>query len=199
MDKPIEEMSFDEIEAERRKIAAERAALARDLAYNTKSDTMRELYEGIAEDAIADEVSPIFASPAAGYTVPAGHEFIETNGLPTTADLINGGPEESTPEEKKPEEKKPEPWPHQHMVHCGLELDVRIPNQSALMAISMLQQLNGMGQMQMEIFNTFLANHLSVESLGRVIGELTRPESEMTIQSLIQALVDMRIAEGNTD
>lgn len=177
MDKPIEQMSLEEIEAEREKIAAERAELersrsdrglpsvpaqsmaefARELADSSTSDTNRELFEAIAEDAEAEA---------------------ETG--------------------SEDEEPAPAPWPHQHMVHCGLELDVRIPNQSALMAISMLQQLDGLGELQMDIFNTFLANHLSRESLAKVIKEFTRPETEMSMQSLVQALVYLR-TEVNAD
>jgi hypothetical protein len=168
MSKPIEEMSFEEIEAERRQIEAERAALAQERAGRQQGT-------------------------AAGFAVPAAHDFIDTTGLPTTADLLKAEPEDAAPEDEAP---KPEPWPHAHLVHAGLELEVRIPNQSALMAISMLQQLEGLGDLKLDIFNTFLANHLSPASLAKVIKELTRHDTAMSLQSLIQALVDLRIEKS---
>lgn len=166
MSKPIEEMSLEEIQAERVKIAEERAALELHKTHRQQSDEMLDRH-----------ISEIRDVP--GLTVVPDDPFAD--------------PE---PEEAEEEAPKPAPWPHQHLVHSGLELEVRIPNQSALMAISMLNQLNGQGELQMDIFNTFLGNHLSPTSLAKVIKEFTRPETEMTVQSLVQALVNLRVEQA---
>jgi hypothetical protein len=192
--KPVEEMSWKEIEAERAAIQREREALAaeaakadsvsdlaRTLAESAPNNTVRELYESMAEDMEAVEKT-------GGYVVPKDHDMIDAAGLPgfVAPDIM------ATPVDGAalPE---PEAWPHDRLTHCGLELEVRIPTQSALMAISMLQQLDGMAALQMEIFNEFIANHLSSRSLAKVITEFTRPDTAMTMQSLIQALVNLRI------
>lgn len=167
MDKPIEEMSLEEIQAEREKVAAERAAL----------------------EAAKAAREPL---PEGGYVTP-GPEVYEP--VPPAPPELAVAPDLFAEPEPEEPEAEPEPWPHQHLVHHGLELDVRVPNQNALLAISMLQQLEGLGELQMEVFNTFLANHLSPGSLAKVIIEFTRPDTEMTMQGLVQALVDMRIAE----
>ena len=173
MDKPLEEMSLEEIQAEREKIAAERAEI--EAAKAARDPQM----------------------PEGGYVTPGPDTYEpvpSVPGLVAVPDLFAEPEPEEAPADEKPE---PEPWPHQHLVHAGLELDVRIPNQNALMAISMLQQLEGLGELQMEIFNTFLANHLSPGSLAKVIMEFTRPDTEMTMQSLVQALVNLRIEQAN--
>jgi hypothetical protein len=179
----------DELRAERRAIALERAELeARKAERNGRNGLQPETVVELPETIDAGSLFP----PPAGYSVPAA--FDPTADLTPDFDPFADPelPQEvaTAPEDEKPE---PAPWPHAHLVHQGLELDVRIPSQSALMAISMLQQLDGMGELQMEIFNTFLGNHLSPASLGKVIKEFTRPETEMTMQGLVQALVNLRV------
>lgn len=160
MSKSVENMSWEEIQAERAAIAAERAAM---------------------------EVEKAKAAGPGGYVIPSPDDYGQVDAA-TVADVTAA-----------PDVFAPAPWPHDHLTHCGLELEVRIPNRSALMAVSMLQQLDGHGELQMEIFNTFLANHLSTDSLGKVIKEFTRPDTEMTMQSLVQALVNLRISQGEPD
>lgn len=156
--KPVEDMSFEDIETERAAIRAERERLG--------------LTNGTAVPPVEPPVPPDLRE--------------EIDAALPQVDVLGNIPEKS-------EEDKSKPWPHEHLSFAGMELDVRTPNQSALMAISMLQQLDGFGELQMEIFNTFLANHLSRTSLAEVIKEMTRPDSEMSLQGLVQALVNLRV------
>lgn len=182
MDKPVEQMSLEEIAAEREQIAAERAELERQ-RNERASARLASVIDGT--DAEPTNLAEFARAQAeANADDGAVRELYEA--------IAEEQEAKAASEDEAP---KPEPWPHEHLVHMGMELDVRIPNQSALMAVSMLQQLDGLGQLQMEIFNTFLANHLSRESLAKVVLELMRPESEMSIQSLVQALVNLRLAE----
>lgn len=157
MAKPVEEMSFEEIEAERAEIRRQRAELNAERAPKTDDQVFEQRVVDAAEVVHAEE----------------------------SLDL----PEQSEAEKAAVEDS----WPHEHLSYMGLELDVRTPNQSALMAISMLQQLDGLAELQMDIFNTFLANHLSPKSLADVIKEMTRPDSELNMQGLVQALVNLRV------
>lgn len=179
MSKPIEEMSLEEIQAEREEIARQREAMRIDQDVRAR----REAEQPAADDR---ELEKLLTPPNTERVI---HSSGNGAGPESPAVAIEGALVEGAAEDKP----KAEPWPHDHLVHEGLELEVRIPNQSALMAISMLQQLDGLGELQMEIFNTFLANHLSRASLAKVIMEFTRPDTEMTIQSLVQALVNLRI------
>lgn len=162
--KPVEDMTLEEIEVERAKIRAERAQM--NGGYVTPS---ADVYEPAVPQALADEI----------------YEDSKAV-LMDAVDELDVAIQEQA-------DDKPKPWPHQHLSYKGLELEVRIPNESALMAISMLAQLDGHGELQMEIFNTFLKNHLSPTSLADVIKELTRPDSEIGLQGIVQALVKMRI------
>lgn len=155
MTKPIEEMSLEEIAAERAAIAAERAALKDQR--QLQPETVVEL--------------PVLADPAP----------IEDQ---TTVADVEGEPEEA-------------PWPHEHLVYLGLELDVRMPSQNALMGIAMLNQLEGNAQLY--LFNQFLAMHLSPESFAKVASEFMRPDSEMTMQGLVQQLVYLRTGGSDED
>lgn len=152
MTKPVEEMSMEEIQAERAAIAAERAALAKD--------------------------TPAIAE--AGYAVPAALD-------PTKeiADLLAKGDAATA------EEPEPEPWPHQRLEYGGIELEVRKPNESALIAISMtgIPSLGPQGQMR--IFTQFLVNHLSPASFATVVEAMTDPDSGIDIQGLITELTKL--------
>lgn len=164
MSKPLDQMSFEDIEAERADIRRQRAELS-------------------AERTSAAADDDLMAETDARITVI--EQDARVRRMEEDA-LLNAEPQAE-------EDSAPEPWPHAHMVHADLELEVRIPSQSALMAISMLQQLEGLPALQMEVFNTFITNHLSPVSLGAVIKEFIRPQTEMTMQSLVQALVNLRI------
>lgn len=181
MSKPIEEMSLEEIQAEREEIARQREAMRAENERITAIEQDVRARREAEQPAADDQELGLETLP----TLPNTERVIHSSG--------NGAGPESPAVAIEGALAEPEPWPHDHLVHEGLELEVRIPNQSALMAISMLQQLDGLGELQMEIFNTFLANHLSRASLAKVIMEFTRPDTEMTIQSLVQALVNLRI------
>lgn len=200
--KPVEEMTLDEIEAERAKIKAERERMYAEPGYVTPgSDTYEPapaMPSGLSRvpDPLAEPDSDADSSDDRDYSYPAEKiegAFVEAAARAAIEDAEDerlAAIEQEAAARRKAD--KPAPWPHEHMAYLGLELDIRTPNQSALMAISMLQQLDGLGELQMEIFNTFLANHLSPRSLADVIMEMTRPDSEITMQGLVQALVRTR-------
>jgi hypothetical protein len=189
--KPIEEMTLEEIQAEREEIARQREEMR---AENERITAIEQDVRARREAEADTDLEKLLAPPNTERVIHssdngAGPEY---PAVAIEGAFVEGAALAAAEDNPKPE-PKPEPWPHDHLVHEGLELEVRIPNQSALMAISMLQQLDGLGELQMEIFNTFLANHLSRASLAKVIMEFTRPDTEMTIQSLVQALVNLRI------
>jgi hypothetical protein len=102
----------------------------------------------------------------------------------------------STESEKPAEaENKPLPWPHQTLTYEGAELEVRIPSETALLAVSMA----GMGgldaQTQLAVFTKFLSHHMSPASFAHIVGEMTDPDSPVDLQPLITALAGMRKAE----
>lgn len=150
--KPVEEMTPEEIAAERVAIAAERAALAA----GTPADA-----EG-------------------GYAVPK-----ELDPTKEVADLIAAGNEAL-------DEPEPAPWPHEFLDYGGLHLEVRKPNESALVAISMtsVPVLGAAGQMR--IFTRFLSNHLSPTSFVAVVEAMTDPDSGVDIQGLIVELTKLQ-------
>lgn len=86
----------------------------------------------------------------------------------------------------------PEPWAGAIMHYAGMELEAIVPDESALIAISMLGMLDGQGGLQVEIFNEFIGNHLSQSSLASVIKAMTKPKAEVDLRGLVQALVDLR-------
>lgn len=168
--KPVEEMTAEEIEAERAAIAAYRAA----------------------QSTVAYRAAQATAEPVAGFAVPKE--------LDPTADPAIAAYQAALDEPEDPF-ADPEPedapaWPHQHLTYGGLELEVRTPQQGALMAISMLQELDGFAEMQMKIFNTFIANHLSARSLADFLNAMLDPDNDLTMQGLVQALVRLRVQEG---
>jgi hypothetical protein len=148
MTKPVEEMSMEEIQAERAAIAAERAALANGTP-------------AIAEALTTD--------------VPDRQAEI--------AELIAKVDDTEEPEVPA--------WPHQHLEYGGLDLEVRKPNESALIAISMtgIPSLGPQGQMR--IFTQFLVNHLSPTSFAVVVESMTNPDSGVDIQGLITELTKL--------
>lgn len=141
MTKPVEEMSMEEIQAERAAIAAERAALA--------------------------------------------------NGAPAIADEHKDEIAELLAKGSETEQADAPVWPHQFLDYGGLKLEVRKPNESALIAISMtgIPQLGPQGQMR--IFTQFLVNHLSPTSFAEVVEAMTNPDSGIDIQGLITELTKL--------
>lgn len=137
MTKPVEEMSMEEIKAERAAIAAERMELLR-------AEILEELPTPVSDDDEDDD------------------------------------------------EDTPEPWPHTTMEYGGRTLEVRKPNESALMAVSMTSVPSLGPQTQMRIFTQFLTNHLSPDSFAEVVGAMTDPDSGVDIQGLITALTKLQ-------
>jgi hypothetical protein len=85
----------------------------------------------------------------------------------------------------------PEVWAYDHISFSGLELDVRKPNESALIAVSMTGSPTLDSTAQMRIFTRFLRNHMSLQSFTDVVEAMTDPDSGITIQSLISEMVNL--------
>jgi hypothetical protein len=88
-------------------------------------------------------------------------------------------------------ESTPGPWPHATMSMAGHVLEVRKPDESALLGISMTGAKGLSPQVQARIFSQFLANHLSTDSLAVVLESMVDPDSELDVQALIQALTQL--------
>lgn len=151
MTKPVDEMTLEEIQAERAAIAAERA----------------KFYQ---EDL-----------PKAGFSVPA--ELNPTNMLPTL---------DEDQDSDDDDEDKPAPWPHSTMEYGGRMFEVRKPNESALMAVSMTSIASLGARTQMRIFTQFLMHHLSPASFADVVEAMTDPDSGIGINGLITALTKLQ-------
>jgi len=143
--------------------------------------SLKPVEEMTAEE-IAEERAAIAAARAANA---AGTPAIAERDA-EIADLIAQG-EEST--EEAPE---PEPWPHEHLEYGGLTLEVRKPNESALVAISMTSVPVLGAQGQMRIFTRFLMYHLSPASFVAVVEAMTDPDSGVDIQGLITELTKLQ-------
>lgn len=89
------------------------------------------------------------------------------------------------------EDAPAEEWPHAVFEYAGLRLEVRKPDESALVAISMTGVPGLSPQVQMRIFTRFLTNHLSLESFVTVVEAMTDPESGVDIQGLITAMTKL--------
>jgi hypothetical protein len=132
----------------------------------------------------AAKAAAIPANAEGGYAVPK-----ELDPTKEVADLIAAGNEALDSTEDEPE---PEPWPHEFLDYGGLHLEVRKPNESALVAISMtsVPVLGAAGQMR--IFTRFLSNHLSPTSFVAVVEAMTDPDSGVDIQGLITELTKLQ-------
>lgn len=89
----------------------------------------------------------------------------------------------------------PEPetsdWQYAYMNHQGLHLEVRKPDESALVAISMTG-VGGLGsEIQLRVFTRFLQYHMSERSFMEVLDAMTDPDSEITIQGLVTAFTQL--------
>jgi hypothetical protein len=92
----------------------------------------------------------------------------------------------------EPEEDESAPaWPHQVIDYAGLKLEVRKPDESALVAITMTGTPGLSPQAQLRIFTKFLANHMSEDSFTTVVEAMTDPDAGVDIRSLIQALTQL--------
>jgi hypothetical protein len=81
-----------------------------------------------------------------------------------------------------------EEWPHAVIEHHGLKLQVRKPDESALIALAMSGTQGIDPNVQMRIFTRFLMNHMSEVSFIEVIEAMTDPASEIDMQTIVAAL-----------
>lgn len=145
--KPVDEMTQEDIAAARRALDAERARLAGERAVTYAVDVLPD------------------PAPTTG----------DEPGEPGLSD------EDSIPV-----------WPHQHMEYEGVMLEVRIPDESALMAVSMVSGGSLSGEVQMKIFTKFLQHHLSPVSFERVLSEMVDSDSKMNLVGIVTAMTQLR-------
>lgn len=148
MDKPVEEMTREEVAAE---LARVRAAKVETNGNGAASE----------EDLAAEWAR----SQAAAAGIPQAAE---------TSTKVDG-----------------DEWPHLTIEHAGMTLQVRKPDESALIAISMTGTPGILPQTQMRIFTKFLMNHMSPDSFVQVIEAMTTPESGVSIQSIIEKMTKL--------
>ena len=145
---------------------------------------MTKPVEEMTREEVADELARVRAERAAlsegGYAVPA--ELAPTK---VFTDALSADSDEDD------EEDEAAPWPHLTMEYAGRTLEVRKPDESALVAVAMTGTPGLAPQTQMRIFTKFLANHLSQESFVVVVEAMTDPESGVNIQGLITALTKL--------
>lgn len=151
MDKPVEEMTREEVAAE---LARVRAVKAEANGNGSASE----------EDLAAEWAR----SQATAVGIP---QLAEAEGAPDTTEVM--------------------PWPHLTIEHAGMTLQVRKPDESALIAISMTGTPGILPQTQMRIFTKFLMNHMSPDSFIQVIEAMTSPDSEVSIQSIIEKMTKL--------
>lgn len=106
--------------------------------------------------------------------------------------------EEATVEPPEPVEAEvdageatPAPWPHSVIEFEGAILEVRKPNESSLLAISMVGAPGIPPQVQSRIFTKFLTHHFSSASLAYVLESMTDPDSAIDVQELIRILTTL--------
>src|SRR5262245_7506211 len=186
--RPVEDMTAEEIRAEREAIAAERARIAEQKAKRNGREVVSD-NRPRSEDVVVEQLTLFPEADPEEIRHGVAEISREMKKMSAAIHHANG---EVRPESTVAPKDAPEPWPYEHLTHCGLELEVRVPGQSALMAVSMLNQLDGNAELQMGIFNAFLKNHMSTAALATVAAELTDPDTEMTVEGLIGALVKMR-------
>ena len=123
------------------------------------------------------------AESSDAYLVAAGAEDpIETlrDSMPDERGLTVPEPED--------EEDAPEPWPHDVVEVGGISWQTRKPNESALMAVSMVSGGGVPETTAMRVFSKFLQNHMSEESFARALEEMTDSESPITLRGLVRAM-----------
>ena len=155
-------------------------------------------YSTFTQEQIDAERAAIAAERAALEAAKAPVQITETQVVTLPPEVIEDIKAEAADEAPaEAAEPEAEPWPHEHLVYMGLELDVRMPTQNALMGIAMLNQMDG--NTQLELFNSFLGMHLSPASLTKVAREMMRPDTELTPQGLVQQLVYLRTGGSDED
>lgn len=144
---------------------------------------MTKPVEEMTREEVADELARVRAERVALSTVDDPEERLKE------AMGFNDAPDGEA--EDTPAEVGPAPWPHLTMQYADLDLQVRKPDESALVAVSMTGTPGLAPQTQMRIFTKFLVNHLSPESFVIVVEAMTDPESGVNIQGLITALTKL--------
>jgi hypothetical protein len=164
MTKPVAQLSQQEYDAERADIARERAALAKQRAALTNGD----------------------------YLLTNGNgDTPRTLGALTDDDAFNAPMHIVEPQEPEEltDDATPAPWPHEtKILDDGYVLEYRKPDSSALIAISMVGMDGFDAGQQMNIFNKFMAKHLSMNGLSYVLGRMADPDDGFGLGELISTL-----------
>lgn len=148
--------------------------------------------EEMTREEVADELARVRAERAEinAAPLPEPELLVKEEAEARLSEAMGFTETEDTPEDEE-EAPAPAPWPHLTMEFGGRTLEVRKPDESALIAISMTGTPGLSPQTQMSIFTKFLANHLSPESFVVVVEAMTDPESGVNIQRLITALTKL--------
>lgn len=147
----------------------------------------REALALVTDDELS-QVTEYVARADEGYgdRPPGGVEALEAvQALPLDPDGGPEGPQDAA------EDDTPPPWPHQTMTYGDQEWEVRLPDQSALMAVSMITGGGIAPDLQMRVFRKFLSAHCSEESFARVLEGLMDAESGVTLTGFIKTLTTL--------
>lgn len=157
--------------------------------------------EEMTREEVADELARVRAAKAAtngAVTAPEDDlaaEWARTQaaaaGVPEAEARLSEAMGLTDEPEAEAEAPAPAAWPHLTLEYGGHTLEVRKPNESALIAIAMTGVPSLGPQGQMRIFSTFLSNHMSQRSFVEVVEAMTDPDSPVDIQGLIQAMTQL--------
>lgn len=161
--KAVEDMTPEEIAAERAAIAAERERLT--VVRAQRDATLREVSEELNEKAATLSQDEIAIANA------------------KLLGVVDGAAEAD-------DEAEETPWPHQQGWLKGHLIEVRRPAPAALVAISMTGSSELTSATQMKVFSTFMVKHISPKSLDLVLGLMADPDSGIEMQDVISALTE---------
>lgn len=190
-EKPVEEMTPDEVQAERAEIARLRAEIAesrenpKEYAESLEARAKRspEAQARLAEAIFGDDPEDPFADP-----IPAASLFPPPVGTAEEPDPQDASAPEDEPDAAEP---APEPWPFKTIDFKGMILQVRVPDQSALVGVTMASAPGLPPQAQLRIFTKFLMNHMSATTFVQVVELMMDPDSDVTIQDIVSRLASL--------
>ncbi|NKY48050.1 hypothetical protein [Nocardia cerradoensis] len=159
-----------QIAAERAKVAAERAALEHEQALVRQ----RRVREDQQQPTVLEPSGePVAQEPAPRSYTPA---VVDSDGGEFEVDVETG-------EVIRDSFGQPIPkWKHQTVELDGEIIQVRKPAPQALQAFSMAISKYAPPQIQMDMANLFVKNHISPLSYGRLLARMMDPEESFTME-----------------
>ncbi|MGW5514235.1 hypothetical protein [Nocardia africana] len=159
-----------DIESERAQLAAERAALEEEKALvrqrRNREDQQPTVLEPTGE--------PVAQEPAAAR--PYTPAVVDSDGEEFEVDVETGQPILDSFGAPIPK------WKHQTIELDGEIIQVRKPAPQALQAFSMAISKYAPPQIQMDMANLFVKNHISPLSYGRLLARMMDPEESFTME-----------------